>query len=32
MKARAESLKGDLYIFTGPGEGTIVTLNIPVTP
>ncbi len=32
MKARAEMLKGDILIETHPGEGTRVTLKIPVTP
>jgi len=32
MKARAEMLKGELLIQSGPGEGTLIALRIPVTP
>ncbi len=32
MRARAEMLRGDISIESLPGEGTKVTLKIPVTP
>jgi len=32
MKARADMLKGDIAIWSKPGEGTSVKLDIPATP